>query len=513
MAAEHPQRTKLRYQSNSTFVLKPKSAGGGAISRARSSRTGVQNASSAQRMGAPTILDGSDTTLATAMPVSSTLNTPPARNSYMALEMSDAPVTMMGPPGLNSDMRGDDTFDGDFGSEMRRQPNWRSKRSRSRRGAGGSSNRMLPPADFDADDESERRFDDRRPRRKRQGRRGRRSSIDDEDGDFDDAGRVVCTCGASSGAFRSSSGGGMGSQRPGDFEDLYVLKKTGERKKKKKKKPPPPPPPPAGFMGMICGLFGSKPPPPPPQSSSESEYESEYELRKLDGQQLEQLCRQIDFKQFLDQPKKEEKKEEKSAAKPAKIEPLDVKVPVVFVFGGPGSGKGTQCDKIVQKYGFTHISSGDLLRAEVQSGSERGREMNEIMKKGELVPLDIVLQLLKEAIKKAMDTSKGFLIDGYPRNTEQGDRFEAEVCKCTHLLYFEVKDETMKSRLIKRGETSGRVDDNEETIIKRLKTFHEESEPVLEKYKSIVKKVSAEDDPDKVFEAVIPVLDEITKSK
>ncbi|KAH9376755.1 hypothetical protein HPB48_010949 [Haemaphysalis longicornis] len=201
---------------------------------------------------------------------------------------------------------------------------------------------------------------------------------------------------------------------------------------------------------------------------------------------------------------------------PPPIEPLDVKVPVVFVFG---SGKGTQCEKIVKKYDFTHISSGDLLRAEVQSGSERGREMSEIMKKGELVPLDIVLQLLKEGIKKSMDKSKGFLIDGYPRNTEQGDRFEAErrsetqVCKCTHLLYFEVADETMKSRLIKRGETSGREDDNEATIIKRLKTFHEESEPVLEKYKSMVKKVSAEDDPDKVFEAVVPVMDEIIKPK
>ncbi|XP_077527592.1 adenylate kinase 1 [Haemaphysalis longicornis] len=194
-------------------------------------------------------------------------------------------------------------------------------------------------------------------------------------------------------------------------------------------------------------------------------------------------------------------------------EPLDVKVPVVFVFGGPGSGKGTQCEKIVQKYGFTHISSGDLLRAEVVSGTDRGKAMNEIMKKGELVPLEMVLELLKEAIKKNLGTAKGFLIDGYPRNVEQGQRFEAEVCKCSNLVYFEVKDETMKSRLMKRGETSGRVDDNEETIAKRIKTFHDESEPVLEKYKSILHKVSAEEDADKVFETVTPFFDEITKPK
>ncbi|XP_075536594.1 adenylate kinase isoenzyme 1-like [Dermacentor variabilis] len=193
--------------------------------------------------------------------------------------------------------------------------------------------------------------------------------------------------------------------------------------------------------------------------------------------------------------------------------PLDVKVPVVFVFGGPGSGKGTQCDKIVQKYGFTHISSGDLLRAEVESGSDRGKEINEIMKKGELAPLAMILQLIKEAIKKNLAAAKGFLIDGYPRNVEQGVRFEAEVCKCTNLVYFEVKDETMKTRLMKRGQTSGRVDDNEETIAKRLKTFHDESTPVLEKYSAIVHKISAEEEPDKVFQAVTQLFDEITKPK
>nr|XP_054919206.1 uncharacterized protein LOC129380930 [Dermacentor andersoni] len=544
MAAEHPQRTKLRYQSNSTFVLKPKSAGG------VQPRLAHQKGPSATRMVASAEVSDTATTAATAMPVSSTINTPSARTSYMALEMSETPATMMGVssmgpmgyptsgspittfgsmhPGLYSDMRGEETFDADFGSDGRR-PRWRgasAMRSRSRRAA-GSSSRMLPAdRDFDADDESERRGDDRRARRRRQGRRGRRSSFDEDD-DFDDGagGRLVCTCGGSSSG--GAAAAGIASQRPEDFEDLFVLKKTGERKKKKKKKkkkPPPPPPPPPGFMGMLCGLFGSKPPPPPPppeesSSESESEYESEYELRRLDRQQLEHFCRQIDFKQFIKLPepeKKEEKKEAKPAtdAKPAAPPtPLDVKVPVIFVFGGPGSGKGTQCGKIVEKYGFTHISSGDLLRAEVQSGSDRGKEMNEVMKKGELVPLDIVLQLLKEAIKKDLEKSKGFLIDGYPRNTEQGDRFEAEVCKCTHLIYFEVKDETMKTRLLKRGETSGRVDDNEETISKRIKTFHTESEPVLEKYKTMVHKVSAEEDPDKVFETIVPFFDGITKPK
>ena len=109
--------------------------------------------------------------------------------------------------------------------------------------------------------------------------------------------------------------------------------------------------------------------------------------------------------------------------------------PVIFVIGGPGSGKGTQCDKIVAKsvsvfmrgstvtifcsrYGFCHLSSGDLLRDEVASGSDRGKKFQEIMKSGQLVPLVEVLGLLKEAMNKNQ-TAKGFLIDGYPREASK----------------------------------------------------------------------------------------------
>merc|ERR1712179_562822 len=87
-------------------------------------------------------------------------------------------------------------------------------------------------------------------------------------------------------------------------------------------------------------------------------------------------------------------------------------LPVVWVLGGPGCGKGTQCDKIVAKYGYTHLSSGDLLREEVKSGSERGKTLNAMMEKGDLVPLFVVLDLLAEAMLAALSGSKGFLIDG-----------------------------------------------------------------------------------------------------
>lgn len=185
------------------------------------------------------------------------------------------------------------------------------------------------------------------------------------------------------------------------------------------------------------------------------------------------------------------------------------KTKIIFVLGGPGSGKGTQCDKIVSTYGFTHLSTGDLLREEVSSGSERGKHLTQIMERGELVPLDTVLTLLKEAMLKKASTSKGFLIDGYPRELDQGKKFEADVAPVSCVLYFEVSDATMKSRLLKRAETSGRVDDNEETIVKRLKTFHDLTTPVVDYYaaQNKVCTIKAEGTIDDIFSHVKAYLD------
>ncbi|KQK86025.1 hypothetical protein AAES_37041 [Amazona aestiva] len=182
---------------------------------------------------------------------------------------------------------------------------------------------------------------------------------------------------------------------------------------------------------------------------------------------------------------------------------------IIFVVGGPGSGKGTQCEKIVQKYGYTHLSTGDLLRAEVSSGSERGKTLQAIMEKGELVPLDTVLDMLRDAMVAKADVSKGFLIDGYPREVKQGEEFEKKIAPPTLLLYVDAGKETMVKRLLKRGETSGRVDDNEETIKKRLETYYKATEPVITFYKSrgIVRQLNAEGSVDEVFQQVCSHLD------
>jgi len=180
----------------------------------------------------------------------------------------------------------------------------------------------------------------------------------------------------------------------------------------------------------------------------------------------------------------------------------EAKLPVIFVLGGPGCGKGTQCDKIVAKYGFTHLSSGDLLRDEVKSGSERGKALTQIMEAGDLVPLEVVLDLIAEAMLGKVSTSKGFLIDGYPREQAQGVQFEESILPCTKVLYFEVPDDVMVARLLHRAKTSGRADDNEETIKKRLKTFHTHSEPVVQHYTDRCSTIPALGSPDEVFAEV-----------
>lgn len=186
----------------------------------------------------------------------------------------------------------------------------------------------------------------------------------------------------------------------------------------------------------------------------------------------------------------------------------DAKKIIIWVLGGPGSGKGTQCEKIVEKYQFTHISTGDLLRDEVKSGSERGKALHETMKEGKLVPVVVVLSLLAEKMLNTVDTSNGFLIDGYPREVVQGHQFEESISPCHVVLYMKAADKTLIARLLKRAQTSGRSDDNEETIAKRLKTFHEHNDPIINTYTNKVKEINAERGPDEIFADVVAAIEE-----
>merc|ERR1712117_427233 len=146
----------------------------------------------------------------------------------------------------------------------------------------------------------------------------------------------------------------------------------------------------------------------------------------------------------------------------------------------------------------------------VQRRPPQGRgpeQLREIMTKGDLVPMFVVLDLLAEAMLSKLDGSKGYLIDGYPREVQQGKEFEAEILPCTQILYFDVSDATMTERLLNRGKSSGRADDNEDTIKLRLNTFHQHSKPVIEAYASKCKSIPAERDPNDIFADVCATID------
>ncbi|KAG5462631.1 MAG: adenylate kinase-domain-containing protein, partial [Olpidium bornovanus] len=214
---------------------------------------------------------------------------------------------------------------------------------------------------------------------------------------------------------------------------------------------------------------------------------------------------------------------------------------IVFVLGGPGTdnpsarcGKGTNCARLAVEFELKHLSTGDLLRAEVASGNELGRQLEATMKEGAMVPLEITLKLLKQAMLSSGPTN-GYLIDGFPRQIEQAMEFEKQVRDCTRhyffllvcgdtqmkassrpalcrywtqkvgpptsVLYFECPEALMMERLVKRGETSGRADDNVETIKKRFATFMQESLPVVEHYKKLRKIVSSAAPKEEVYMA------------
>ncbi|KUJ22516.1 UMP-CMP kinase [Mollisia scopiformis] len=182
------------------------------------------------------------------------------------------------------------------------------------------------------------------------------------------------------------------------------------------------------------------------------------------------------------------------------------KVTVIFVLGGPGAGKGTQCANLVRDYKFTHLSAGDLLRAEQdREGSEFGDLIKSYIKDGKIVPMEVTVQLLENAmtdvVSKDKDGKGKFLVDGFPRKMDQALKFDETVCPSKFVLFYDCPEEEMQKRLLNRGKTSGRSDDNEESIKKRFKTFVETSMPVVDYFdgEGRVVKVVATKSPDEVY--------------
>ncbi|CAO2834571.1 unnamed protein product [Amaranthus hypochondriacus] len=184
------------------------------------------------------------------------------------------------------------------------------------------------------------------------------------------------------------------------------------------------------------------------------------------------------------------------------------KTTVIFVLGGPGSGKGTQCANIVEHFGYTHLSAGDLLRAEIKSGSKNGTMIQNMIKEGKIVPAEVTIGLLQKAIQES--GKEKFLIDGFPRNEENRALFESITGIVPEIvLFFDCSEEEMEKRLL--GRNQGREDDNIETIRKRFKVYMESSLPVIQYYDSLgkVRRIDAGKPIDAVFEDVKAIFDKV----
>ena len=153
----------------------------------------------------------------------------------------------------------------------------------------------------------------------------------------------------------------------------------------------------------------------------------------------------------------------------------------IIFLGPPGAGKGTQAKLLSDLYFIPHISTGDILRAAVKAQTALGKKAKDYMNRGELVPDELILDLIKERLVQS-DTKEGWILDGFPRNAAQAvflDKLLTELnSKIDLVLYLEVPDEALVERLLARG----RLDDNEETIRRRLEIYHQDTVPLVEYY-------------------------------
>ena len=159
----------------------------------------------------------------------------------------------------------------------------------------------------------------------------------------------------------------------------------------------------------------------------------------------------------------------------------------IVIFGAPGSGKGTQSERIVEKYGINHISTGDVLRAEIKNGTELGKTAKGYIDQGQLIPDELMIDILASVFDSFKD-SKGVIFDGFPRTIAQAEALKRMLAErgqdVSVMVDLEVPEDELMVRLIKRGKDSGRADDNEETIKKRLHVYHSQTAPLIDWYKN-----------------------------
>lgn len=190
----------------------------------------------------------------------------------------------------------------------------------------------------------------------------------------------------------------------------------------------------------------------------------------------------------------------------------------LILFGPPGSGKGTQSEKLIARYGLKHLSTGDLLRSEISAQSPLGMAAKSIMDKGQLVPDEVVIEMINSALENNPQ-ARGFLFDGFPRTTAQAEALDKLLSQkdteIAMVLALQVGKEELVSRLLNRGKTSGRSDDTNESVIRsRIEEYEKKTSVVAEYYNKFDKVVlvKGEGTIDEIFDALCEKIDAKTEA-
>ncbi len=185
----------------------------------------------------------------------------------------------------------------------------------------------------------------------------------------------------------------------------------------------------------------------------------------------------------------------------------------IVLFGPPGAGKGTQSEKLIQKYGLTHLSTGDLFRKHLGEGTDLGNLAKKYMNEGHLVPDEVVIGMVEDKINSTR-SSQGFIFDGFPRTTAQAEALDLMLSKhgmsISGMIALDVPEEVLKIRIKERGKTSNRADDqDDEKINTRIKVYMDETLPVADYYNKQDKfqKIKGVGEIDEIFKDISAVID------
>lgn len=185
----------------------------------------------------------------------------------------------------------------------------------------------------------------------------------------------------------------------------------------------------------------------------------------------------------------------------------------IVIFGAPGAGKGTQSDKLIEKYGLEHISTGDVLRNEIKNGTELGQTAKGYIDNGQLIPDDLMVSILASVYDGFGKEHAGVIFDGFPRTIPQAEALKKMLAERGHqidaMIELSVPEDELMARLLNRGKLTGRSDDNEETIKKRLDVYHNQTAPLIDWYENegIHHHVEGLGTVDEIFDRICAVVD------